>query len=76
HPDVTGASRAMKLSEYELCTSNGVTDITEVLLGFDGLSMAVSRKGTQLDVSKAQLFQALAAKVEVDGKIVDNPYKR
>ncbi|MBX3446026.1 MAG: substrate-binding domain-containing protein [Parvibaculaceae bacterium] len=76
HPDVTGASRAMKLSEYELCTSNGVTDITEVLLGFDGLSMAVSRKGKQLDVSKAQLFQALAAKVEVDGKIVDNPFKK
>jgi len=76
HPDVTGASRAMKVSEYELCMSNGVTDITEVLLGFDGLSMAVSRKGQQLDLTKAQLFQALAAKVEVGGKIVDNPYKK
>lgn len=76
HPDVTGASRAMKASEYELCASNGVTDITEVLLGYDGLSMAVSRSGKQLDLTKAQLFQALAAKVEVDGKIVDNPYKK
>jgi len=76
HPDVTGASRAMKKSEYELCASNGVTDITEVLLGYDGLSMAVSRSGKQLDLTKAQLFQALAAKVEVDGKIVDNPYEK
>ncbi|WP_041535803.1 substrate-binding domain-containing protein [Parvibaculum lavamentivorans] len=76
HPDVTGASRAMKLSEYELCTSNGVTDITEVLLGFDGLSMAVSRNGQQLDLTKKQLFQALADKVEVDGKLVANPYKK
>jgi len=76
HPDVTGASRAMKLSEYELCTSNGVTNITEALIGYDGLSMAVSRKGVQLDLTKKQLFQALADKVEVGGKIVANPYKK
>jgi len=76
HPDVTGASRAMKASEYELCVSNGVTNITEVLLGFDGIAMAVSRKGKQLDLTKKQLFQALADKVEVGGKIVANPYKK
>ncbi|PKQ01513.1 MAG: phosphate ABC transporter substrate-binding protein, partial [Alphaproteobacteria bacterium HGW-Alphaproteobacteria-12] len=76
HPDITGASRAMKASEYEACQANGVKSVTEVLIGFDGLSIAVSRKGTELDLTKAQLFQALAAKVEVDGKIVDNPYKK
>ncbi|MEQ8266343.1 MAG: substrate-binding domain-containing protein [Parvibaculum sp.] len=76
HADITGASRAMKASEYADCQTNGVKSITEVLIGFDGLSMAVSRKGTELDLTKAQLFQALAAKVEVDGKIVDNPYKK
>ncbi|NCO17393.1 MAG: phosphate ABC transporter substrate-binding protein, partial [Alphaproteobacteria bacterium] len=38
--DITGASRAMKKSEYELCARNGVTDITEVLIGYDGLSIA------------------------------------
>ncbi|MHA1517606.1 MAG: substrate-binding domain-containing protein, partial [Alphaproteobacteria bacterium] len=26
--DITGASRAMKKSEYQLCTENGVDDIT------------------------------------------------
>jgi phosphate transport system substrate-binding protein len=76
HADITGASRAMKKSEYNDCAKNGVTDITEVLIGFDGLSMAVSRKGKALDVTKAQLFQALAAEVEVGGKVVANPYKR
>ncbi len=76
HADITGASRSMKASEYELCASNGVTDITEVLIGYDGIAMAVSRKGAALDLTKKQLFQALAAKVEVDGKIVDNPYKK
>ena len=40
HPDLTGASRAMTAGEYELCVQNGVTDITEALIGFDGLSMA------------------------------------
>jgi len=75
-PDLTGASRAMKASEYKACQEAGVKSITEVLIGFDGLSIAVSRKGDELDLTKAQLFQALAAKVEVGGKIVDNPYKK
>jgi phosphate transport system substrate-binding protein len=74
--DLTGASRAMKASEWELCNQNGVTDVTEILLGYDGLSMAVSQKGEALDLSKAQLFSALAAEVEVDGEVVANPYQR
>jgi phosphate transport system substrate-binding protein len=74
HPDITGASRAMRSSEYELCQENGVTDITEVLIGFDGLSLSSSQDGPDADFSKAQLFQALAAEVAVDGEIVANPY--
>ena len=76
HPDFTGASRAMKQSEYELCQQNGIDSITEALLGYDGLSIAVSRKGEALDVSKAQLFLALAAEVPQDGKLVANPYRK
>jgi phosphate transport system substrate-binding protein len=76
HPDVTGASRAMKKSEYELCQSNGVKDVSEALLGYDGLSIAVSRKGHKLDLTKAQIFKALAAEVPVDGKFVANPYQK
>ena len=74
--DVTGASRAMKASEFDLCQQNGVTNVTEVLLGYDGLSMAVAQKGEALDLSKAQLFRALAAEVEVDGEVVANPHQR
>jgi len=73
--DITGASRAMKSSEWDLCKQNGVTNVTEILLGYDGLSMAVSQKGEALDLSKAQLFSALAAEVEVDGEVVANPHK-
>jgi len=73
HPDITGASRAMKKSEYELCQQNGVESVTEVLLGYDGLSIAHSQSGPDMDLTKAQIFQALAAEVEVDGQIVANP---
>lgn len=75
HPDITGASRAMKKSEFELCAQNGVDSVTEVLIGYDGLSVAHAQQGPDLSLTKAQLFQALAAEVEVDGQVVANPYK-
>lgn len=76
HPDLTGASRAMKKSEYEACQAAGVKSITEVLIGYDGLSIAVSRKGKPLDLTKKQLYLALAKDVVVDGKFVPNPHKK
>jgi phosphate transport system substrate-binding protein len=73
--DITGASRAMKKSEYEDCQKNGVKDVTEVLLGYDGLSLAISKKGPDFSFTKGQLYLALAKEVPVDGKFVANPYK-
>ena len=75
-PDVTGASRAMKSSEFELCQSNGVTDISEALIGFDGLSMAVSRdSAVDWNLSLKDIYLALAAQVPVDGEWADNPHQ-
>lgn len=74
-PDITGASRAMKLSEFELCQQNGVDNVSEVLIGYDGLSIAHAQSAPDMALTKAQIFQALAAQVEVDGAIVANPYK-
>jgi phosphate transport system substrate-binding protein len=75
--DITGASRAMKKSEFELCASNGVTDITEALIGFDGLSMAVSRANEfDWSMTEGEMYQALGAQVEVNGEWVDNPFKK
>src|SRR5690606_27562297 len=76
HPDITGASRAMKKSEYALCQQNGVDSVAEAPLGYDGRFISVSREGTVLDVTKAQLFVALAAEVPQDGKIIANPYRK
>jgi phosphate transport system substrate-binding protein len=74
HADITGASRAMEPSEYETCIANGVDAITEVLIGYDGLSVAHSVDGPDMNLTKAQLYQALAAEVPVGGEIVQNPY--
>jgi phosphate transport system substrate-binding protein len=77
HPDVTGASRAIKDSEKELCAKNGVTDISEALIGYDGLSIAVSRENqADWNLTEEQIFKALAAELP-DGKggFVANPNK-
>lgn len=77
-PDVTNASRRMKKSELETCHKNGVTDITEILIGFDGIAIANSVKAPQFNLTRQQLFLALAKEVPAtDGseKLVANPYK-
>ncbi len=75
-PDITGASRAMKNSEFELCASNGVTDITEALIGYDGLSIAISRASkADWNLTEAQIYQALAAETQVGDGWGPNPHK-
>jgi phosphate transport system substrate-binding protein len=73
-PDVANASRRIKASEVDACHQNGVTEIVEVKIGYDGIVVANSKKSARLDLSKKQIFQALAKQVPVDGKLVDNPY--
>ena len=76
--DITGASRAIKDSEKKLCADNGVTDITEALIGYDGLSIAVSRSNeTEWDLTEEQIFKALAAELpDGNGGFMANPYKK
>lgn len=74
-PDITNASRKIKDKEKKMCKENGVTDITEIVIGFDGIAFANSKSGQKIDISKKDLFMALAAEVPVDGKMVANPFK-
>lgn len=75
HPDVTNASRRITKTEYENCKKNGVTNIIEVKIGFDGIVMADSVKSSSFDLSRKDIWLALAKQVPVDGKLVPNPYK-
>ena len=76
HPDITNASSAIKTKEKALCEKNGVKDIIEVVVGNDGITFSHSVKAPDADFTKEQLWRALAAKVDVDGKLVENPYQK
>jgi phosphate transport system substrate-binding protein len=76
HPDITNSSRAIKDSEVELCKGNGVEEITEVKIGYDGIVVANKSGGTQYDISRKDLFLALAKDVpDGNGNVKPNPYK-
>ena len=74
--DVANASRRMKKGELEACQRNGVAEIIEVNIGFDGLTIAQAKSGTAMKLTLAQIFLALAEQVPAaDGKLVANPHK-
>ena len=78
HPDITNASRAIKKSEYDQCLANGVKEIVEVKIGYDGIVMANSKKTAPLKLTRKDIFLALAKDVpDPSGaeKLVPNPYK-
>ena len=78
HPDITNASRAIKKSEYDKCQANGVTDIIEVKIGYDGIVLANSKKTAPFQLNRKDIFLALAKDVpDPNGgeKLVPNPYK-
>jgi phosphate transport system substrate-binding protein len=74
-PDIANSSRRMKDSEFEAAEKNGVTDITEALIGYDGIAVAQNKDNAPMNVTLQELAMAVAADVPVDGKIVPNPYK-
>jgi phosphate transport system substrate-binding protein len=78
HPDITNASRRMKKSEMESCQKNGVAEVVEVKVGYDGIVVANSKKAELMKLTRKELFMALAKQVpspEGGDKLVANPYK-
>ncbi len=77
-PDITNASRRMKTKEFTLCEKNGVTDITESVIGYDGIAFAQDKSNSSFNVTREQLALAVAAEVpSKDGKsLIANPYKK
>jgi phosphate transport system substrate-binding protein len=82
--DIGNASSRMKVKELKYCEKNNVK-VTEIKVGYDGIVVANSKKGTQLNISKADLAKALTAKIPACvannsnvncDKWVDNPYKK
>ncbi len=76
HPDVTNASRRIKASEQEKCTANGIKDILEIKVGYDGIVLANAKQAPRMHLNRKVIFLALAKQVPgPDGKLIDNPYQ-
>ena len=74
--DIANSSRPIKDSEKEACKAAGVTDIMEVRIGYDGIVFASDIAGKDFQFTAADWFNALAAEVVKDGKVVSNPYTK
>jgi phosphate transport system substrate-binding protein len=78
HPDITNASRKIKSSEIEKCASNGIDEIVEVKIGYDGIAIASSRKAPAMQMTLKDVYLALAKDVpdpKNPGKLIANPYE-
>ena len=77
HPDVSNASRAIKKSEIETCAKNGVTEIVEINIGFDGIVVASSKKNKPMPLTIKDIWLALAKEVPdpATGKLAANTFK-
>ncbi len=76
HPDITNSSRRIKASEVKMCADNGVAEVVEVKIGYDGIVVANAKSAAQYDLTLRDLFLALAKDVpDADGKLIPNPHK-
>ncbi|MFQ3324616.1 MAG: phosphate transport system substrate-binding protein [Pseudomonadales bacterium] len=76
-PDITNSSRRIKLSEFDKCAGNGVTEVIEIKVGFDGIVLANSVKAGEMNIERKDIFLALAKMVpgQKEGELIENPYK-
>lgn len=76
HPDITNASRAIKKSEQEQCAANGVQDIVEVKIGYDGIVLANAKSAPPVNLTRQDIFLALAREIPgPNGSLIANPHK-
>lgn len=73
--DIANSSSRIKQSDIDLCASNGVNEIMEVRIGYDGIVFASDINGATFAFTPADWYNAIAAQVMKDGQLVDNPYK-
>jgi phosphate transport system substrate-binding protein len=76
HPDVIAMPRSLTARELARCDENAVGRVTEIKIGYEGVVLASQAGAPRVDVTKAQLFLALAERVPVDGVLIANPYRR
>ncbi|MBU6140535.1 MAG: substrate-binding domain-containing protein [Proteobacteria bacterium] len=76
-PDFIDASRPIKEEEEENCSNNGVKQLVEIKIGYDGIVVGNFIKNKKIKLTKEQIFLALAEKVydKKSKKLVNNFYQ-
>ena len=59
-PDIENASRRIKASEVKLCAQNGVSQITEIQVGIDGIAFAEAASAPLGVLTQRDIYMALA----------------
>lgn len=80
YPDIASASRRIKKTELKRCSNNGIKEILEIKIGYDGIVFANAVEGARFTLSTRQIYLALAATVPAKGGdsslFIPNPYDR
>lgn len=71
-PDFVNASRRMKMDEFETCQENGVTEITELQVGMDGIAIAAAQGGIDMNLTPEIMYRALAANPYGEAQTAEN----
>ena len=74
YPDIQNASRRMNSLEFSLCVKNGVTEIMEIPIGYDGIVLVSRKDGGVMRLTRAQVWLAIAKEVPKNGTLVPNPH--
>ena len=78
HADVVNASRRMNANEFQTCRTNGVTEIIEIKIGFDGLTISENKRGASFPLTRKQVYLALAKQIPDPANptaLIANPFK-
>lgn len=76
HPDIQSASRRMNGTEFSMCAKNGVNEIMELPIGYDGIVLATRKGAPPVSLTRQQIWTAVAKEVPSGGRLVPNPHTR
>jgi phosphate transport system substrate-binding protein len=76
YPDIVNASRQMTKAEYQYCINNGVSDLLEVKIGYDGIVMGTQVTTPLFSLNRADIYLALTEKILTsERQWQQNPYQ-
>ena len=72
--DIANSSSRISQKDLDTCAANGVTEVMEVRIGYDGIVFASDVNGPSFAFTPSDIYNALGEQVLVDGALVANPH--